>query len=48
MAGLILKSPYIKSGGVGKYIATCPRVEKLGTHGLFGDEDDIDLDAAIA
>ena len=31
-----------------KYIETRPRVEKLGTHGLFGDEDDVDLDAAIA
>ena len=31
-----------------KYIATRPRVEKLGTHGLFGDEDDVNLDAAIA
>ncbi len=31
-----------------KYIATRPRVEKLGTHGLFGDEDDVDLDVAIA
>ena len=31
-----------------KYIATRPRVEKLGTHGLFGDEDDVDLDKAIA
>ena len=31
-----------------RYIATRPRVEKLGTHGLFGDEDDIDLDAATA
>ena len=30
-----------------KYIATRPRVEKLGTHGLFGDEDDVDLDAAV-
>ena len=30
-----------------KYIATRPRVEKLGTHGLFGDEDDVNLDAAI-
>ena len=30
-----------------KYIATRPRVEKLGTHGLFGDEDDVDLDTAI-
>ena len=31
-----------------KYIATRPRAEKLGTHGLFGDEDDVDLDTAIA
>ena len=31
-----------------KYIATRPRVEKLGTHGLFGDEDDVDLNTAIA
>ena len=31
-----------------KYIATRPRVEKLGTHGLFGDEDNVDLDAAVA
>ncbi len=30
-----------------KYIATRPRVEKLGTHGLFGDEDDVDLNTAI-
>ena len=30
-----------------KYIATRPRVEKLGTHGLFSDEDDVDLNAAI-
>ena len=30
-----------------KYIATRPRVEKLGTHGLFGDEDDVNLDTAI-
>ncbi len=31
-----------------KYIATRPRVEKLGTHGLFGDEDGVNLDTAIA
>ncbi len=31
-----------------RYIATRPRVEKLSTHGLFGDEDDVNLDAAIA
>ena len=26
-----------------KYIATRPRAERLGDHGLFGDEDGIDL-----
>ena len=26
-----------------KYIATRPRVEKLGSHGLFGDEDAVSL-----
>ncbi len=31
-----------------KYIATRPRVEKMGTHGLFGDEDNVNLDIAIA
>ena len=31
-----------------KYIATRPRVEKMGTHGLFGDEDSVDLDKAVA
>ena len=31
-----------------RYIATRPRVEKLGTHGLFGDEDSVDLDKAVA
>ena len=30
-----------------KYIATRPRVEKLGAHGLFGDEDSVDLDKAV-
>ena len=29
-----------------KYIATRPRSERLGTHGLFGDSDDVDLDKA--
>ena len=51
MAKLILKSPYIKStGGASgylKYIATRPRAERLGEHGLFGDSDGIDLDAAM-
>ncbi len=26
-----------------KYIATRPRVERLGSHGLFGDDDSVDL-----
>ena len=30
-----------------KYIATRPRAEHLGEHGLFGDEDGISLDAAM-
>lgn len=30
-----------------KYIATRPRAECLGEHGLFGDSDGIDLDAAM-
>ena len=30
-----------------KYIATRPRVERLGEHGLFGDSDEISLDAAM-
>lgn len=30
-----------------KYIATRPHVEKLGSHGLFGDEDAVSLNKAI-
>ncbi len=30
-----------------KYIATRPRVERLGEHGLFGDEDGVVLDKAM-
>ena len=30
-----------------KYIATRPRAERLGAHGLFGDEDHVDLPAAM-
>ena len=30
-----------------KYIATRPRAERLGEHGLFGDSDGINLDAAM-
>ena len=29
-----------------QYIATRPRVERLGDHGLFGDEDAVDLEKA--
>ena len=32
--------------GYAKYIATRPRAERLGSHGLFGDEDPVSLDAA--
>ena len=34
--------------GYMKYIATRPRAERLSSHGLFGDEDNVDLDAAMA
>lgn len=34
--------------GYMKYIATRPRAERLGSHGLFGAENHIDLDAAMA
>ena len=30
-----------------RYIATRPRAERLGLHGLFGDEDHVDLPAAM-
>lgn len=30
-----------------KYIATRPRVERLGSHGLFGNEDTVDLEKAM-
>ena len=36
------------SDGYARYIATRPRAERLGSHGLFGDEDVVDLDAAMA
>lgn len=62
MARLIVKSPYIKGGGMGgyaKYIATRDGVELLPSgymeymaqrprsHGLFGDQDAVDLTSAI-
>ena len=31
-----------------RYIATRPRAERLGSHGLFGDEDGVDLEATAA
>jgi len=31
-----------------KYIATRPRVECIGSHGLFGDEDGVDLEKSVA
>lgn len=34
--------------GYMNYIATRPHVERLGSHGLFGDEDGIDLTEAMA
>ena len=34
--------------GYAKYIATRPRAKRLGDHGLFGDEDGVDLDGAMA
>lgn len=33
--------------GYAKYIATRPRAERLGSHGLFGDADHASLDAAM-
>ena len=34
--------------GYAKYIATRPRAQRLGDHGLFGDEKGVDLDKAMA
>lgn len=31
-----------------KYIATRPRAERVGSHGLFGDEDGVHLDQSVA
>lgn len=35
------------SNGYAKYIATRPRAERLGAHGLFGDEDGVDLNEVM-
>ena len=37
-----------KSDGYMKYIATRPRAERLGSHGLFSDKDGVELDKAMA
>ena len=34
--------------GYAKYIALRPRAERLGEHGLFGDDDDVDLSRVMA
>ena len=36
-----------QSEGYMKYIATRPRAERLGDHGLFGDEDAVNLEQAM-
>ena len=36
-----------QSEGYMKYIATRPRAERLGAHGLFGDEEAVDLERAM-
>ena len=36
-----------QSDGYMKYIATRPRAERLGNHGLFSDEDSVDLAKAM-
>lgn len=33
--------------GYAGYIATRPRAERLGSHGLFGDDDAVSLDGAM-
>ena len=37
-----------QSDGYMKYIATRPRVERLWDHGLFGDEDGVELEQAMS
>ena len=37
-----------QSDGYMKYIATRPRVERLWDHGLFGDEDSVELEQAMS
>lgn len=37
-----------RSGQYAKYIATRPRTERIGAHGLFGEEDGVYLDKAMS
>ena len=37
-----------QTDGYMKYIATRPRAERLGDHGLYGDTDHVDLDSAMS
>ena len=37
-----------QTDGYMRYIATRPRAERLGDHGLFGDTDHVDLSAAMS
>ena len=37
-----------RSEGYMKYIATRPRAERFGSHGLFGDEDNVDMSKAMS
>jgi len=52
MSRLIVKSPYIQSGGKAngymRYMATHLGTEKRGAHGLFGNADCVDLKQAMA
>ena len=36
-----------ESGQYMKYIATRPRAERIGTHGLFGDEETVSMEKAV-
>jgi hypothetical protein len=36
-----------ESGQYMKYIATRPRAERIGTHGLFGDEETVSMEEAV-
>ena len=44
---LALEATVRSSEDYARYIATRPRAERLGDHGLFGDEDGVDLNKAM-